>query len=64
MKQVWYVQGEHNEGREIPTLFDTKLAAELYVQHLYPDEDISKQYSRIMYRDVLTVADMTGGLNE
>lgn len=62
MKQVWYVQGEHNEGREIPTLFDTKLAAELYVQHLYPEEGVHQQYSRIMYRDVLTVADFNGGL--
>jgi hypothetical protein len=61
MKQVWYVQGEHNEGREIPTLFDTKQGAELYVQHLYPEESIHKQYSRVMYRDVLTVADFNGG---
>ncbi len=64
MKQVWYVQGEHNEGREIPTLFDTKLAAELYVQHLYPEEGVYQQINRIMYRDVLTVADFNGGLNE
>lgn len=61
MKQIWFVAGEHDEDYVIPTLFDTKQAAEVYARMLFPDEDESKRYSRIFYREVLTMSDLNGG---
>lgn len=58
MKQVWYVAD--GQGY-IPTLFDTKECAERYARMLFPDEDESKRYSRIFYREVLTMSDLNGG---
>lgn len=58
MKQIWYVAGE---GGKFPTFFDTKMAAEVYARLLFPDEDKSKQYRRIYYREVLTMSDLNGG---
>lgn len=60
MKQVWYVQGE-DTGGAFPTFFDTKEAAEVYARSLFPDEDESKRYNRIFYREVLTMSDLNGG---
>lgn len=60
MNQVWYVQGEETAGFA-PTLFDTKEAAEVYARMLFPDETESNRYSRIFYREVLTMADLNGG---
>lgn len=61
MKQIWFVQGEHDEEYVMPTLFDTKQAAEVYAKSLFPDETESKRYSRIFYREVLTMSDLNGG---
>ena len=61
MKQIWFVAGEHDEDYVIPTLFDTKQAAEVYARMLFPDETESKRYSRIFYREVLTMSDLNGG---
>ena len=61
MKQIWFVAGEHDEDYVIPTLFDTKQAAEVYARSLFPDETESKRYSRIFYREVLTMSDLNGG---
>ena len=61
MKQIWVVAGEHDEDYVIPTLFDTKQAAEVYARSLFPDETESKRYSRIFYREVLTMSDLNGG---
>lgn len=61
MKQIWFVAGEHDEDYVIPTLFDTKQAAEVYAKSLFPDETESKRYSRIFYREVLTMSDLNGG---
>jgi len=55
MKTVWFVSGEDMEG----TLFDTKLAAERFARMMFPDENESKRYSRIYYREVLTMDDLT-----
>ena len=60
MKQVWYVQGE-DTGGAFPTFFDTKQAADRYAKSLFPDESESKRYSRIFYREVLTMSDLNGG---
>lgn len=61
MKQVWFVQGEYDEEYVIPTLFDTKLAAERYARMLFPDEGADKNYARILYRNVLSLSDLNGG---
>jgi hypothetical protein len=61
MKQVWYVHGEHDEEYVMPTLFDTKEAAEVYARVLFPDETESHRYARIFYRDVLAMTDLNGG---
>jgi len=61
MKQIWFVAGEHDEDYVIPTLFDTKQAAEVYARSLFPDETESKRYARIYFRDVLTMSDLNGG---
>ena len=62
MKQVWYVTGEHDAEYDqfIPTLFDTKEAAEIYARSLFPDET-ERRYARIFYREVLTMSDLNGG---
>ena len=60
MKQVWYVAGE-DTGGAFPTFFDTKKCAERYAKSLFPDEDESKQYNRIFYREVFTMSDLNGG---
>ena len=57
MKQVWYVQGEALEGEQ-HVLFATKLAAEMYARHLWPDADPSARYARIAYRSVWEESDM------
>lgn len=61
MKQVWWVQGEEIEEWEFPSLFETKECAERYARSLFPDESESKRYSRIFYREVLTMSDLNGG---
>ena len=61
MKQVWYVQGEYDEFLVMPTFFETKECAEVYAKSLFPDETESKRYSRIFYREVLTMSDLSGG---
>ena len=58
MKQVWYVHGEHDEEYVMPTLFDTKEAAEVYARVLFPDEPKFKRYARIYYREVMTMNDL------
>ena len=60
MKEVWYVAGEDTDGH-MPTLFDTKLAAEAYARVLFPEESESKRYARIYYRPVLDLSDVNGG---
>ena len=62
MKQVWYVSGDpERTGYSCPSLFDTKEAAEKYARIVFPDEDESKRYARIYYRDILTMSDLSGG---
>lgn len=61
MRQVWWVQGEDMEEWRIPTLFDTKEAAERYARILFPDEGEDRRYARIFFRTVLTLSDLNGG---
>lgn len=61
MKQVWFVAQEHDENYVIPTLFDTKEAAERYARILFPELSEDKRYVRIYFRNVLTMADLNGG---
>jgi hypothetical protein len=56
---VWYVWEE--EQVTLPTLFDTKEAAEVYARILFPDENPDKRYARIYFRRVLTMSDLNGG---
>lgn len=58
MRQVWFVRGEHDEEYVMPTLFDTKEAAEVYARGLFPDEDEVKRYGRVYYREVMTINDL------
>jgi hypothetical protein len=60
MKEVWGVAGEYTDS-DFPTLFDTKECAERYARSLFPDEDESKRYNRIFYREVFTMSDLNGG---
>lgn len=66
MKDVWYVQGDPETAgvwpsRVWPNLFETKEAAEVYARMMFPDEDESKRYARIFFREVLTMSDLRGG---
>jgi hypothetical protein len=61
MKQVWFVTGEDMEGRLVPTLLDTKEAAERYARMMFPDEAEPKRYARVYCREVLTMSDLNGG---
>ena len=54
MKQVWYVHGEHDEEYVMPTLFDTKEAAEVYARVLFREENGAERYSRIGFCNVRT----------
>jgi hypothetical protein len=54
MRQVWYVHGEHDEEYVMPTLFDTKEAAEVYARVLFPEENGAERYSRIGCANVYT----------
>jgi hypothetical protein len=60
MKQVWWVTREEldkNDSR-IPTLFDTKEAAEVYARHVFPDYPTDKHPTHILCRDVLQEDDL------
>lgn len=60
MQYVWYIQGEDGTETRMPTLFDTKEAAEKYARLLFPDEGASKNYMRVMYRPVHTLRELQG----
>lgn len=53
---VWYVAD--GQGY-IPTLFDTKEAAEKWARMLFPDESPSQRYARVYYREVMTLEEVT-----
>jgi hypothetical protein len=57
MRQVWYVHGEHDEEYVMPTLFDTKEAAEVYARVLFSEENGAERYSRIGFQNVYTKED-------
>jgi hypothetical protein len=61
MKQVWFVTGEDMEGRLVPTLLDTKEAAERYARMMFPDAAAPERYVRVYCREVLTMSDLNGG---
>lgn len=58
MKTVWYIQGEEGTETRVPTLFDSKEAAERYARLLFPDESPDKRYMRVMFRSVHTLNDL------
>ena len=61
-QEVWYVMGEtDNTDMMLPTLFDSKEAAEVYARMMFPDEDADKRYGRILFRNILTMSDLHGG---
>jgi len=61
-QEVWYVMGEtDNTDMMLPTLFDSKEAAEVYARMMFPDEDANKRYGRIYFRNILTMSDLHGG---
>jgi hypothetical protein len=49
---VWFVQGEDIGDATYPTLFATKLDAEVYARELFPEESEDRRYARIYYREV------------
>jgi hypothetical protein len=53
---VWYVAD--GEGG-MPQLFDTKEAAEKWARMLFPDEPASRRYTRIYFRKVMTLEEVT-----
>ena len=55
MKQdeVWYVREDNDDG-DMPTLWKTKMDAEVYARRLYPDESPDRRYSRIYYVSLLS----------
>lgn len=55
MNMVWYVQGEHEDPDAWPTLFDTKLGAEMWAKELFPNEDPSTRYARIFFKTVFVI---------
>lgn len=55
MNMVWYVHGETNDPDEWPTLFDTKLGAEKWARELFPDENPSTRYARILFKVVFVI---------
>jgi hypothetical protein len=59
MKEIWFVRGDPNTGYDyFPTLFDTKMAAEVYARQCFPDEHPDSRYARIFYRELLTLDDV------
>jgi len=61
-QEVWYVVGEtDNTDMMLPTLFDSKEAAEVYARMMFPNEDADKRYGRILFRNILTMFDLHGG---
>jgi len=61
-QEVWYVMGEtDNTDMMLPTLFDSKEAAEVYARMMFPNEDADKRYGRILFRNILTMFDLHGG---
>jgi hypothetical protein len=43
----------------MPTLFDTKEAAEKWARMLFPDEPANRRYARIYFRKVMTLEEVT-----
>ena len=58
MKEVWYVVGA-DPYLPMPALFATKLAAEMYARHCFPDASPDERYARVMYRPVMEERDVT-----
>lgn len=57
MKAVWYVQGADTSS-PMPVLFDTKMLAEIYARHVWPDASPDERYARIFYKSVWEESDM------
>lgn len=59
MDEVWYVQGDEDE-----LLFLTKMDAELFARHLFPDEHPDARYARIFFRQVYTFQTVPAGYRQ
>lgn len=59
-RYVWYVQGEEGTETRVPTLLDSKEAAEKYARLLFPGESPDTRYARVMYRPVWKLNDLQG----
>ena len=58
MKIVWYVWDLQENQVGMPTLLNSKEAAEKYARLMFPDDSPDERYSRIYFRRVLDLADM------
>jgi len=56
--EVWYVQGDDTGVGDRPTLFTSKIAAELYARLLFPDEAQNTRDARIHYHTVYALHDV------
>ena len=63
MKEVWYVRGA-DMFDEFPTLFDTKMAAEIFARQEFPNLTEDQRYARVYYKPVWEAADLIEGENK
>lgn len=55
MTEIWYVLGDQDRH-----LFATKMAAEIWARHLYPNADPDARYARIRFKNVFEESDLKG----
>ena len=53
LNEVWFVLGDDEDG-DMPTLWRTKMDAEIYARRMYPDESPDRRYARIYSEQILS----------